>query len=246
VRSERDLLYACIQETQESSRPSSPHSSLPNPQPPIPQPCTRFTLPTLPPPRLPSAAQKTPPTSKKEPKRSIHTLLKPLGIQAHIPRHQTALPSLLGINYAIPPPGRLHELGVLFLQNCKVLLGLPIPDAVGGEDEVHFFEGALVGFGVEGPDDDESGGVDGAEEVEGFFLEGGEDGWEEEDLGRGGFVSRCDGRGGGLVQEKCDLQSIRFRLTILQHPMRYLGHGLPGETVSIKLARTILGIHGWL
>ena len=77
---------------------------------------------------------------------------------------------------------RLHELGVLLLEDLEVALGFPVPDGVGGEDEVHFLEGALVGFRVEGPDDDDGGGVDGAEEVEGLFVEGGEDGGEEEDL----------------------------------------------------------------
>ena len=77
---------------------------------------------------------------------------------------------------------RLHELGVLLLENLEVALGFPVPDGVGGEDEVHFLEGALVGFWVEGPDDDDGGGVDGAEEVEGLFVEGGEDGGEQEDL----------------------------------------------------------------
>ena len=77
---------------------------------------------------------------------------------------------------------RLHELGVLLLEDLEVALGFPVPDGVGGEDEVHFLEGALVGFWVEGPDDDDGGGVDGAEEVEGLFIQGFEDGGKEQDL----------------------------------------------------------------
>ena len=109
-----------------------------------------------------------------------------LCIQAHIPRHQTPLPAALepglGIHDAGAALSCLHKLRVLLLEDLEVALGLPVPDGVGGEDEIHFLEGALVGFGVEGPDDEESGDVDGAEEVEGFFVEGGKDCGEEEDL----------------------------------------------------------------
>lgn len=117
----------------------------------------------------------------------LHLLLSViLGVEAHVPRHQTPLPAALQtalrIHDAVAPLRRLHELGVLLLEDLEVALGFPVPDGVGGEDEVHFLEGALVGFRVEGPDDDDGGGVDGAEEVEGLFAEGSEDGGEEEDL----------------------------------------------------------------
>lgn len=114
----------------------------------------------------------------------LHVIL--LSIQAHVPRHQTPLPTALettlGVHDAVAPLRRLHQLGVLLLEDLEVALGLPVPDGVGGEDQVHLLEGALVGFRVEGPDDDDGGGVDGAEEVERLFVEGGEDGREEEDL----------------------------------------------------------------
>lgn len=114
----------------------------------------------------------------------LHVIL--LRIQAHIPRHQTPLPAAfearLGVHDAVAPLCRLHKLGILLLEDLEVALGLPVPDGVGGEDEVHLLQRALVGFGVEGPDDDDGGGVDGAEEIEGLFVEGGEDGGEEEDL----------------------------------------------------------------
>ena len=109
-----------------------------------------------------------------------------LGLQTHIPRHQAALPTALetslGIHDAVPPLRRLHKFGILLLEDLEVTLGLPVPDGVGGENEVHLLEGALVRFGVEGPDDDNGGGVDGAEEVEGFLVEAVEDGGEEEGL----------------------------------------------------------------
>lgn len=118
-----------------------------------------------------------------------HHLIRPLlairlRIQAKTPWHQTRPPRQprLGIRDAMPPLRSLHEIRVLLLEDLVVLLGLPVPGGVGGEDEVHFLEGALVGFWVEGPDDEDGEGVDGAEDVEGFFAQGFEHGWEEEDL----------------------------------------------------------------
>ena len=74
----------------------------------------------------------------------------------------------------------LDELGVLFLEQGEVALRLPVPDAVGGEEEVHLLEGALVRFRVEGPDHGDGDGVAGGEDVEGPLLEGVEhDGAEE-------------------------------------------------------------------
>ena len=111
-------------------------------------------------------------------------LLKRLGIEAHIARHETAAADATGLRVhdGMAPLGGLHELGVLLLEDGEVALGFPVPDGVGGEDEVHFLEGALVRFGVEGPDDDERGGVDGAEDVERFFVQGREHGREQEHL----------------------------------------------------------------
>lgn len=107
-----------------------------------------------------------------------------LRLKRHVPRHQTPTPqsAMLRINHAVSPLGRLDQLRVLLLEDLVVLLGLPVPDGVGREDEVHFLEGALVRFGVEGPGGDDGQGVDGAEEVEGLFVELVEDGGEEEDL----------------------------------------------------------------
>lgn len=122
-----------------------------------------------------------PPTLPRHIKHPSRHLLIPilLGVQTQISRHQAALSaaldSCLGIYNAIPPLRRLHQFRVLFFEDLEVALGFPVPDGVGGEDEVHFLQGALVGFGIEGPNDDDCGGVDGAEKVEGFFVERGED-----------------------------------------------------------------------
>ena len=125
--------------------------------------------------------------------RPLHLLVPEfLGVQTHIPRHQTSLPAAaplerLGIHDAVAPLRGLHQLRVLLLEDGEVALGVPVPDGVGGEDEIHFLQGALVRFRVEGPHDDDGGDVDGAEEVEGLFAEFGEYGGEEEDLEWGMF-----------------------------------------------------------
>ena len=94
----------------------------------------------------------------------------------------TALDPSLRVYDAVAPLSRLHQFRVLFFEDLKVALSFPIPDRVGGEDEIHFLEGALVGFGVEGPHDNDGGGVNGAEEVKSFFLELSEDCGEEKNL----------------------------------------------------------------
>ena len=43
----------------------------------------------------------------------------------------------------------LNKLWVLLLEDSEVPFGFPGEDAVGGEDQVHLFEGPLVGFGVQ-------------------------------------------------------------------------------------------------
>ena len=110
-----------------------------------------------------------------------------LRLETHVPRYQTALSaaleSCLRIHDAVSPLRRLHQFGVLLFEDLEVALRFPVPDGVGCEDEVHFLEGALVGFGVEGPDNDDGGGVDGAEEVQGLFVELGENGRKQKDLG---------------------------------------------------------------
>ncbi len=109
-----------------------------------------------------------------------------LGVQAQVPRHQTALSapfdSGLGIYDAISALRRLHQFRVLFFEDLEVALGFPVPDGVGGEDEVHLLEGTLVRFGVKSPDDDDRGGVDGAEQIESLFVERCEDCGKQEDL----------------------------------------------------------------
>ncbi len=153
----------------------------------------------------------------------IHRLTSlSIDIQAHVPRDQASLAAIatvLGIADAVTTAS-LEEFGVLLLEDGEVSLGFPVPDGVGGEDEIHFFEAALVGFGVEGPDHYECEGVDGTEEVERLFVEFFEDCGEEQHL----HVSAS------RAFSTCDayyLQSSRYRLTNRPHPMHYHEHGLP-------------------
>ena len=113
--------------------------------------------------------------------RIVRALLVSLGVKAHIPGNGTAAPLTgLRVDDAGATTGRLDQFGVLLLEDLEVALGFPIPDAVGGKHQVHLLERALVGFGVEGPDDDDGGRVDGTEDIQGLFVEGGEHGREDE------------------------------------------------------------------
>ena len=76
----------------------------------------------------------------------------------------------------------LDEIGILLLEDGEVLLGLPVPDAVGSEEKIHFLERALVGLGVEGPDHGNGDQVAGGEDVEGVFVERVEHDWAKEHL----------------------------------------------------------------
>ena len=76
----------------------------------------------------------------------------------------------LRVDDGVAALGSLDEVGILFLEDGEVLLGFPVPDAVGGEEQVHFFESALVGFGVEGPDHGDGDEIAGGKDVEGVFV----------------------------------------------------------------------------
>lgn len=79
---------------------------------------------------------------------------------------------------AASPPDHVPNSTIFLFQARKPLLGFPVPDAVTLEDDVDLFEGSLVCFWVECPDDHEGKDVDAAEDVECFLVKAGEDGWE--------------------------------------------------------------------
>ena len=95
------------------------------------------------------------------------------GIQAHAPRNTSLLrQSSLGIDDGMAALGGLDQLRVLLLEERKVPFRFPVPDAVGSEEEVHFFERALVRFGVEGPDHGEGDQIGCGEDVVGVLVQG--------------------------------------------------------------------------
>ena len=75
---------------------------------------------------------------------------------------------------------RLDEIGVLLLEDGEVALGVPVPDGVGGKQQVHLLEGALVGLRVQGPDHGDGDDVAGTEDVVRVLVQGREDDGEEE------------------------------------------------------------------
>lgn len=79
---------------------------------------------------------------------------------------------------AASPPNHVPNSAVFLFQARKPLLGLPVPDAVTLKYDIDLFECPLVRLGVECPYNYEGKGVYSAEDVERFFVEAGEDGWE--------------------------------------------------------------------
>ena len=84
----------------------------------------------------------------------------------------------LRVDDGVASLGGLNEFWVLLLEQLEVAFGFPGPDAVRGKDEVHFFQGALVRFRVEGPDHGDGEDVGSAEDVVGLFCESFEDEWQ--------------------------------------------------------------------
>jgi len=110
--------------------------------------------------------------------------LQSVDIQTHATRH-AALPAglgktSLGVNDRLAALGSLDELGVLLLEDGKVLLGFPVPNTVGGEEEVHLLKSALVGLRVKAVDHGQSDDVGNTEDVVSLLLESLEDDGKEE------------------------------------------------------------------
>lgn len=81
----------------------------------------------------------------------------------------------LGFDDGVATLGSLDQLRVLFLEQAEVAFGFPGPDAVGGEDEIHLLKGALVGFGIQGPDHGDSDDVGGTKDIVSLLFESSED-----------------------------------------------------------------------
>ena len=95
-----------------------------------------------------------------------------MDVKRHVPCDGT---TTFRVHDGVTAFGSLYEFGILFLEDGKVALRLPIPDRVGSEEQVHLFKRALVGFRIQSPDNRDGDGVDGAEDVVCLFVEGTED-----------------------------------------------------------------------
>ena len=101
----------------------------------------------------------------------------------HVQTHATPClhwHSGFGINDGVPTLGSLNQFGVLFFQDCEVLLSLPGPDAVGREYKVHLFKCALVGFRVQAIDHGKRDHVGNAKDVVSLLSESLEHDWQDE------------------------------------------------------------------
>ena len=101
--------------------------------------------------------------------------LECVDVQAHVSRDATLSSSLweagLGVDHGGAALGGLNQLRILFFKDGKVPLSLPVPDAVSGKEQVHFFKCALVGLGVQAVDHWQGNDVGNAEDVVGLLFE---------------------------------------------------------------------------
>ena len=108
---------------------------------------------------------------------------KRVNIQAHVPGN-AAVSSLgeagFGVDDRVATLGSLHELRILLFEDGKVLLGLPVPDAVRREEKVHFLEGALIRLGVQAVDHRQRDDVGNTEDVVCLLLESFKDDGKDE------------------------------------------------------------------
>ena len=110
--------------------------------------------------------------------------LECVDVQAHVPGNATLSSRLweagLGVDNGGAALGGLNKLRILFLEDSKILLSFPVPDAVSCKEQVHFFKCSLVGFGVQAVDHGQGNDVGNAEDVVGLLFESLEDDGKEE------------------------------------------------------------------
>ena len=96
-----------------------------------------------------------------------------IDIQRHVPRDTpTSRETSLGVNNRVSARSRLHKIRVLLLEKTEVALRFPIPGAIGREEQIHFLQGTLAGFGIECPDHGDSDNVGGSEDIVRLLIEG--------------------------------------------------------------------------
>lgn len=109
-------------------------------------------------------------------------VVESIGVQAHATCNAALLlgQTSLRVEDRVAALRSLDKLGVLLLENTEVALGLPVPWAVSGEEEIHFLKSALVGLRVQGPHHGKGDEIGGGEDVVRLFIESLEhDGAEE-------------------------------------------------------------------
>jgi hypothetical protein len=80
------------------------------------------------------------------------------------------LPSLW-VKDTLSPFGSLDDSRILLDQSPVILLGLPIPNTVSSEEEIHFFKCALIRLRVQCPDDWDGDDVDRCVDVVRLLLD---------------------------------------------------------------------------
>ena len=111
----------------------------------------------------------------------IHIILvsKSVDIQAHVPRNTALSPALgkagLRVDDRVATLGGLDQLRVLLLENCKVLLRFPVPDAISRKEKIHLLKSTLVRFRVQAVDHGERDDVGDTKDVICLLLKSLED-----------------------------------------------------------------------
>ena len=106
---------------------------------------------------------------------------KRVNVQAHVPGTISSLGKAgFGVNDRVATLSSLDKLRVLLFQNSKILLGLPVPNAVSREQKVHFLKGALIRLGVQTIDHGQRDDVGNTENVVCLLLESFEDDGKDE------------------------------------------------------------------
>ncbi len=70
------------------------------------------------------------------------------------------------VDNTIATMSSLHKLGVLSLQQRKVLLGFPVPPGRACKEKIHLLQSSLIRFWIKRPDDGKCQDIDGPEDVE--------------------------------------------------------------------------------
>ena len=95
-----------------------------------------------------------------------------IDIQRHVPCDTAASrETSLRVDDRVAALGSLNQVWILFFEETEVLLGFPVPWAVGSEEQVHFLKGTLARLGIESPDHGNGDDVSSSKDVVGLLVE---------------------------------------------------------------------------